>query len=131
MKKEITTRADIEFLVDAFYTKVKKDKIIGHFFSEVINLSWEVHIPIMVNFWESVLLDNSVYKGNPMLAHIELDKKSPLNPEHFEQWRKLFGETLDEHFKGENVEKAKTRADLMGNLMMYKIEKSREDYFIQ
>ena len=131
MKKEITTRTDIEFLVNAFYTKAKKDEIIGHFFTEVVNISWETHIPKIVNFWEAVLLDNPVYRGNPMTAHIELDQKSKLNPEHFEQWKKLFGETLDEHFVGENVDKAKTRADIMGNLMMYKIERSRADFFIQ
>lgn len=131
MKRLIKGREDIEFLVDEFYRKVKKDEIIGYIFNEVINFSWDVHIPIMVSFWESILLDKATYKGNVMMQHIELNKKSPLKPEHFEQWKKLFFETLDENFEGEKVEEAKKRADSMAALMMYKIDQSSNRNFIQ
>lgn len=131
MKRLIKGREDIEFLVDEFYRKVKKDEIIGYIFNEVINFSWDVHIPIMVNFWDSILFDKGTYKGNVMMQHIELNKKSPLKPEHFEQWKKLFFETLDENFEGEKVEEAKKRADSMAALMMYKIDQSSSRNFIQ
>lgn len=131
MKREIETREDVEFLVDSFYTKVKKDELIGHFFTEVVELSWEKHIPVMINFWSTILLGDMSYKGNPMLPHIALDKKSQLNPIHFERWHQLFHKTLDENFKGKKVEKAKKRAQLMGDLMIFKIEQSRDKHFIQ
>jgi hemoglobin len=131
MKRLIKEREDIELLVDEFYRKVKNDEIIGYIFNDVVNFSWDIHIPIMVSFWETVLLDKSSYKGNVMLKHIELNKKTPLNPEHFAHWRKLFFETLDQFFEGEKVEEAKKRVDLMASLMMYKIEQSGNQNFIQ
>ena len=131
MKRLIKGREDIEFLVDEFYRKVKKDEIIGYIFNEVVNFSWEVHIPIMVSFWDSILFDKGTYKGNVMMQHIELNKKSPLKPEHFEQWKKLFFETLDENFEGEKMEEAKKRVEMMAALMLYKIDQSSNRNFIQ
>ena len=131
MKKEITCRADIELLVDEFYKKVVKDEIIGYFFTEVVELDWDQHIPIMYRFWETMLLDNMIYKGNPMLVHIDLHKKSPLTKAHFDRWQALFFETLDEYFTGERVDEAKRRAENMASLMLYKIEQSENPNFIQ
>jgi hemoglobin len=48
---DITTRQDIELLVDKFYGQVIEDDIIGEFFTGVVKLDWTVHIPIMYNFW--------------------------------------------------------------------------------
>ncbi len=90
MKRYIANRNDIEFLVDTFYTKVKAKEVIGYIFNDVLNFSWGTHIPIMYSFWETMLLDEITYKGNPMLTHIELSKKTPLKPDHFACWQKLF-----------------------------------------
>lgn len=131
MKQDIQNRQDIEFLLDAFYKKIMKDTVIGHYFTEVIQISLEKHMPVLYNFWESVLFGSGNYKGNPVLKHIELDQKERLEKKHFDQWQKVFYETVDEHFEGEKAAEAKNRADLMGKLMLFKIEKAREQYFIQ
>lgn len=130
MKKEIADRSDIQLLVDEFYKKVLQDGLIGHFFTEVVQISWEKHMPVMYQFWESVLLGQATYRGNAMVPHIELNRKSPLRPEHFGRWQQLWGETLDEHFTGEKVDEAKRKAEQMALLMQFKIEKSAEDGFI-
>ena len=130
MKKELTDRADIEHLVDEFYKKVLQDGLIGHFFTQVVQISWEKHMPVMYQFWESVLLGQASYRGNAMLPHLSLNRKSPLRPEHFERWQKLWHETLDEHFTGEKVAEAKRKAEQMALLMQFKIEKSGEEGFI-
>jgi hemoglobin len=129
--KEITGRADIELLVDGFYIKVKADDLLGPIFNDLGNFEWETHIPVMYSFWETMLLDEVTYKGNPMLSHIELNKKVPLTPEHFERWGKLFFETLDENFIGERVEEAKRRVQAMKGLMQIKIAQSINKTFIQ
>lgn len=49
--KEIENRKDIEFLVDEFYKQVVKDELIGFFFTEVIALNMDQHMPIMYDFW--------------------------------------------------------------------------------
>ncbi len=130
-KTPIQNRQDIEFLVDEFYKKVRKDDLIGHIFNKVADISWDKHMPVMYSFWESMLLDVMTYKGNAMTSHIELSKKTPLTQEHFTRWKELFFETLDAYFEGDKVEEAKKWADNMEALMLYKIDQSKNPNFIQ
>ncbi len=122
MKKDIENIADIKLLVDSFYKKVIPDKTIGYFFTEVVKFDWEVHLPVMYSFWDSILFGTMNYKGNPMIKHIEMNKKENLHKEHFDQWMKLWGETIDELFVGEKANEAKKRAASIGGLMQYKIQ---------
>lgn len=69
MKKEIENRDDIRLLVESFYRKVIDDNIIGDIFRETLFFKWETHIPVMIDFWETMLLNTSKYKGNTMRAH--------------------------------------------------------------
>ncbi len=131
MKRDIQNRQDVEHFVDAFYKKVVDDEIIGYIFNQVAGFSWEKHITVMYSFWETVLFGVMSYKGNPMLAHIELHKKVPLNAAHFDQWKKLFFETIDDLFAGEKVEDAKRRVEEMSVLIQHKIKASESKGFIQ
>ena len=131
MKREISTREDIQLLVESFYARVMKDDLLGSIFNQLLYFKWDVHIPVMINFWSTMLLDEVSYKGNPMLTHIELDKSHPLTQAHFDRWRELFFETLDEHFTGERVDEAKRRVKAMEGLMLYKIEQSKKRGFVQ
>jgi len=120
-KPNIQTRNDIELLVNTFYQKVQKDDVIAHFFNDVVKLDWNKHIPVMYDFWESILLDRQSYKGNPMPAHVALNEKAPLQKEHFDRWIELFSSTVDELFIGEKAELAKTRALSIATVMRIKI----------
>ena len=53
-KKDIETRADIGKFIVAFYEKVRKDEHIGVIFNEVVNMDWDHHIPVIVDFWETI-----------------------------------------------------------------------------
>ena len=131
MKKEIENEGDIQFLVDAFYKKAIVDETIGYFFTDIIKINWQTHLPIICSFWYSVLFGTTSYKGNPMLKHIELNKKEPLHKEHFTKWLQLWEETIDAYFVGKKAEEAKKKAIAMSQLMMYKIEASKQNGFIQ
>mgnify|MGYP000951167086 CR=1 FL=1 len=131
MKKAITDRTDITLLVESFYTRVKKDDLIGPIFQNTENFSWETHIPIMIDFWETILLGAGSYRGNTISKHIELNRRHPLTNDHFDRWKSLFYETLDELFEGDKVAEAKKRAELMAGLMLYKIGESMKKGFIQ
>lgn len=120
--KEIENRKDIEFLVDEFYKQVVKDELIGFFFTEVIALNMDQHMPIMYDFWESNLLGNMKYKGNPMTKHIVLNQKEPLTSVHFERWLQLWEETLSNHFQGSIAQEALKRAQQIAGLMQFKIQ---------
>jgi hemoglobin len=131
MKKEIENREDIHLLVEDFYTKVMADDTIGPIFTETLFFKWDTHIPVMIDFWETMLLEKGIYKGNTMRVHIELNKKFPLTGIHFARWKKLFFETLDEYFTGAKVAEAKKRVELMEALMQTKIAQSNNPNFIQ
>ena len=120
-KTDISTRADIEKFIINFYEKVKKDETIGFIFNHVVKMNWEHHIPIIVDFWETILLDNPVYKRNAMEIHYVLNKKVRLEKAHFDTWIRLFTETVDELYEGKKAVLAKTRARSIAGLMQFKM----------
>jgi hemoglobin len=119
--KDITTRADIEKLIITFYDKVKADEMIGYIFNHVVKMDWPHHIPVIVDFWETILLDNPMYTKNAMEVHYTLNKKEPLLPEHFTRWLQLFTSTIDEMYEGKTAVLAKTRAKSIAGVMQHKM----------
>jgi hemoglobin len=85
------TEAEIDMLVDAFYAKVRLDPDIGPIFNAIVG-DWPHHLATLKDFWSTVLLTTSRYKGDPMMKHLQL----PLDPEHFERWLSLFADTANE-----------------------------------
>jgi len=127
--RDIIDRTDVSFLIDTFYKKVVTDKIIGSFFTDVIKLDWDRHIPVMIDFWETVLFGGYKYKGNPMLVHMELHKKKALKAEHFERWTKLWAQTIQDHFEGKIASKAIERANTVSQVIMMRIKQLKIDRF--
>ena len=130
MLKDIESRADIEQFIVSFYEKVKQDKTIGFIFNDVVDMDWPHHIPVIVDFWETILLDNPVYKKNAMEVHYGLNKKVPLKKEHFESWLHLFTSTVDELFAGKITTLAKNRAKGIADVMLLKISNINNDHAI-
>lgn len=123
MKKDIVNNKDIEKLVNLFYEKVKQDKVISHFFTDVVKVKWDEHLPIMYRFWENVLFYTGSYSGNPMQQHLAIHAKHPFTIKDFTQWTILFNETVDELFEGENAELIKQRAQSISTIMQIKMFK--------
>lgn len=121
MKADIKTRADIILLVDTFYNSVEQNSLLGTIFNEVAHINWEKHLPKMYDFWESILFGSAIYKGNPMLTHFDLQKKTPLESKEFETWKNLFYQTVDELFEGENANTIKQKAQSIADLMHFKL----------
>ena len=114
MKNDILTREDIKLLVDRFYDKVQSDPLLGPVFSHV---DWPHHLPTMYNFWSSMLLGDQSYRGNPFQKHLPL----AIDGQHFEQWLKLFTETVDHHFSGEKAEEIKMRARSIAGIFQLRL----------
>lgn len=121
MKKDIVDKEDIERLVNSFYEKVKSDDSISFFFSKVVPVNWEKHLPVMYTFWENIIFHSGGYTGNPMQVHTGLHTKQPLQKAHFEKWIELFNTTVDELFEGEKANLAKQRAYAIATVMQIKI----------
>ena len=103
MKHDILQREDIIALVDNFYNRVRQDSLLGPVFA---NLDWAHHLPIMYDFWSSMLLGDQSYRGNPLQKHLRLQ----IERRHFSQWLALFTETVDEKFEGDKAAEVKMRA---------------------
>lgn len=126
MKKDISTREDLLALVKAFYEKIKKDKTLGPIFIKIIH-DWPKHIEHITDFWQSQLLFNKRYRGNPAEAHIKVDQaeQGGITPEHFGLWMNLWFETIDEMFGGEVANRAKHNARKMNTHLYLKIWEAR------
>ena len=121
MKTDLLKREDIEQLINLFYDKVKEDSVIGYIFNDVVKVNWEKHLPVMYSFWGNALFYTGGYTGDTMNIHRHLSRISPLTKEHFEQWERLFIQTVDELFEGPNAELAKQRALSISTVMQIKL----------
>jgi hemoglobin len=120
--KDISSKEDVELLVKEFYGKVRKNEMLDYIFDDVVKIDWDHHIPILVDFWESLLLDTGSYNRNAMAVHFEINQKIKLEPLHFATWLSLFDETVDEYFNGEKALLVKTRAHSIANIMQLKMQ---------
>lgn len=116
--REILGMQDIKILVDSFYTLVRQDNLIGPIFNKVIGNKWTIHLERMCHFWQTVLLKDHSYNGNPFPPHAFLE----INQLHFNRWLELWNSTLDSYFHGEVAHIAKWRADKMALMFRSKIE---------
>lgn len=111
---DIITRTEVELLVNRFYDQVKTDQLLSPIFAHV---DWPQHLPVMYNFWASILLGDQSYQGNPMSKHFPLQ----IGKEHFMRWLQLFLKTVDENFEGPNANEAKNRANTIAQMFQFKM----------
>lgn len=122
MLPDITTRADVENLVNTFYDKVRDDATIGVIFNEIADVHWDTHLPKMYDFWEGILFGTGNYRGRPMPPHFKLNETYPFQPEYFDAWLALFYATVDELFEGEKATEVKMRAMNIAAVMEHRID---------
>lgn len=118
--KDIENRQDIEQLMRAFYARAIPDEIIGHYFTQVIQMDLEKHLPVIVDFWETVLFGVAKYKSNAIAVHQHLHTQSAFTDQHFERWVTLFQSTIDILFSGDTAELAKQRVVSIATVMKIK-----------
>jgi hemoglobin len=125
-KKDIKTREDVFLVVATFYEKVKADSTLGPFFKDTIK-DWDAHLEHLTTFWESSLFLKTKYLGNPIEAHVKIDKhyNHSITELHFGIWINLWYQTINELFEGDYAENAKRRARKMGTFLYLKIFEAR------
>lgn len=110
MARDLQDRADIAELVGEFYRRAFEDPLIGPIFTDIARMDLAHHLPIMCDFWETVLFNAGLYRRNALQIHLVLAARFPLHQEHFDRWLTLWVSNVDEHFAGEAAERAKTQA---------------------
>lgn len=93
MTDTVVTEQDIARLVPEFYTRVRRDEMLGPIFDGAID-DWPHHLAKLQDFWSSVMLTSGRYKGQPMVAHVRHEQK--MSKEAFERWLAIWAETSRE-----------------------------------
>ncbi len=119
-KYDLATEDDIMLMVDSFYAKVNEDDILAYVFNDFAQVDWDLHLPKMYAFWNTLIFAKKDYKGNPFAHHIPL----PIQKEHFNRWLALFEENMDQSFEGPIAETTKARAQSIAQVFQSKLELS-------
>jgi hemoglobin len=77
----------------------------------------EEHLPIMCDFWETVLSRAGVYRRNALHAHRRIHRETPLAAPHFARWLALWTTSIDHMYRGPVAEHAKIQAARIATAM--------------
>ena len=128
MKRDIENREDINELMRAFYADAMRDDVIGYIFTDVAKLDLDHHLPIIGDFWETMLFQTGAYAKhgrNPLQVHGALSGMEPLTFEHFTRWLEIFTSTIDSLFEGDRADFLKLRANAIANRMLQFVTSAR------
>ena len=109
-RADLADRADIEALLRRFYGRVLDDDVLAEAFTEVRAKGLDSHIPVMCDFWETVLFRAGRYRGSALHAHRNVHSRTPLSGHHFVRWLTTWQDTVDEMYCGPVAEHAKVQA---------------------
>ncbi|MEE2057501.1 group III truncated hemoglobin [Rhodococcus artemisiae] len=112
-RTELSSRADIDGLVELFYDQAMADPLLAPVFEVLAIVGLDEHLVVVGDFWEQVLFRTTRYEGSFTPVHRALHGKYGLTPERFERWRELWHESVDELFTGVDADRAKSKADAM------------------
>lgn len=107
---DLADRASIEALVREFYARAFADQLLGPVFSEIARLDLDAHMPIMCDFWETVLFRAGLYRRNAFIVHAALHERAALTAEHFARWLALWTQTVEDLYAGEVADRAVEQA---------------------
>jgi len=120
-KNDLAGPAEIKQLVDAFYTRVRGDEVLGFIFNDIAQTDWAHHLPKMYAFWETVLFRTGGYQGSPLVMHARLVPHTEMGVAQFRRWLELFCATVDNLFSGPHAEHIKNCARDMADVIHRKI----------
>lgn len=124
-RSDLITRADIEALLRAFYSRALIDEELIEPFAELREKGLESHLPVMCDFWETVLFGTKSYRGSALAVHTRLHQQHPLTVAHFQRWLALWTEVVDERYAGPFAARAVLQASRMARAMSRQITKDR------
>ena len=123
MKRDISSREDIHFIITEFYKELTADAEMLPFFEEIVQQNHlEQHIDVIADFWQDILLHTNTYKNNVLQKHLDFDKKVAFKKEHFTKWLLFLTTTIDTSFEGQIAQNMKDRANSIAMVMQVKFK---------
>jgi hemoglobin len=118
---DLSDRDDVSALVTEFYRRAFADPLIGPIFTDIAHMDLAAHLPVMCDFWETVLFRAGLYRRNALQVHVQLHRLASLEAEHFARWLTLWTGTVDNLFSGEKAELAKLQAERIGGSLLRRV----------
>lgn len=107
MAGDLAGRADVEALLWRFYDRALTDPVLAGPFTELREAGLASHIPVMCDFWETVLFRAGLYQGSALIVHRAIHARHRLSAAHFVRWLTLWHSTVDEMYRGPHADRAK------------------------
>ena len=89
---------DITAVLVAFYDTVERDPLLAPYFA---GIDMRAHIPVIADFWSTLLFHTGRYSGNAFRPHIQMPG---LTAEHFAHWLATLERTVDAMHAGPRAE---------------------------
>jgi hemoglobin len=118
---DIEDRAAIADLLTDFYGRAFRDELLGPVFVDVARMNLADHLPVMCDFWQTVLFRSGDYRRNAFHPHQRLHVRASLTPGHFERWLQLWRAAVDDRHVGPKAELAKLQASRIAGSMCRRI----------
>jgi hemoglobin len=109
LRHEAITEAGLSDQVERFYARARLDPVLGPVFDRAIT-DWPPHIAAIKAFWARVMLGVTGYAGNAFARH----QDKGIEPDMFDRWLTLWGETAQEVFEPDPAAELTGRAELIG-----------------
>jgi hemoglobin len=110
VRPDISDREGISLLVSEFYRRAFADDLLDPVFVGIARVDLSAHLPVMRDFWETVLLRAGRYRRNALRPHVLLDAEVQLTPVQIARWLALWAATVDDRWTGDRAELAKVQA---------------------
>lgn len=108
--RDIADRDDVAALVAEFCRRAFADEVLGPTFVDVARVDLSVHLPVMGEVWETVLLRAGLYRGSARPPHVALATNVELTDAHFARWLDLWTGTVEDRHAGTRADLATTQA---------------------
>jgi hemoglobin len=109
-RADLASRADVEALLRRFYGHALVDDVLAGPFEDLRKRGLETHLPVMSDFWETVLFRAGLYRGNALDVHRQLHERHRLSDKHFVRWLTVWTSTVDDMYRGPVADHAKVQA---------------------
>lgn len=107
---DIQDGSDLTELLADFYGRTFTDDLLGPIFVDIAKMDLAAHLPIICDFWRTVLFHTGHYRRNALEPHALLHAKANLTSAHFERWVRLWHATVDDRHAGPKADLAKLQA---------------------
>ena len=120
-RADIAGRGDLAALLRDFYGRAFRDELLGPSFVDIARMDLDAHLPVISDFWETVLFRAGTYRRNALAPHQRLHSRADLTPAHFTRWLALWCATVDDRHAGPKAELAKLQGARIAGAMCRRI----------